>query len=257
MRVAIQALAAILKALAKPNSNWTAPRSPEGRADRAPDPAGARARIRCGGHRGSARRGLPGRAPHARDRGCRGRLSGQDRRSGGAVPAIPFMQREIQDAAYRYQQEIETHARVVVGVNEFVTEAPPPAALFQSDPARRPRQADRLPTSGDGGTGSGGTGPRRPGGGARDRQSRAPAARRRASRRHPGEIGTRLRARSSAFTAHRWHSDPVRRTRLALGSRPWSAPRLPRWPCLVPPAPRGRTCCRTWARPTRRWPRSW
>ena len=40
---------------------------------------------------------------------------------GGAVAAIAFMQREIQDAAYRYQQEVESRARVVVGVNEFVT----------------------------------------------------------------------------------------------------------------------------------------
>jgi methylmalonyl-CoA mutase, N-terminal domain len=63
---------------------------------------------------------------------------------GGAVPAIPFMQREIQDAAYRYQQAIEARARVVVGVNEFVTEAPPPAALFQPDPGAEARQAERL-----------------------------------------------------------------------------------------------------------------
>ncbi len=63
---------------------------------------------------------------------------------GGAVPAIPFMQREIQDAAYRYQQEVEAGARVVVGVNEFVTDAPPPAALFQPDPRGEAQQAERL-----------------------------------------------------------------------------------------------------------------
>jgi methylmalonyl-CoA mutase N-terminal domain/subunit len=63
---------------------------------------------------------------------------------GGAVAAIPFMQREIQDAAYRYQQEVEARARVVVGVNEFVTDAPPPAALFQPDPGGEARQAERL-----------------------------------------------------------------------------------------------------------------
>ena len=63
---------------------------------------------------------------------------------GGAVPAIPFMQREIQDAAYRYQQEVEAGARVVVGVNEFVTDAPPPAALFQPDPGGEAQQAERL-----------------------------------------------------------------------------------------------------------------
>jgi methylmalonyl-CoA mutase N-terminal domain/subunit len=63
---------------------------------------------------------------------------------GGAVAAIAFMQREIQDAAYRYQQEVEARARVVVGVNEFVTDAVPPAALFQPDPAVEGRQAERL-----------------------------------------------------------------------------------------------------------------
>jgi methylmalonyl-CoA mutase N-terminal domain/subunit len=53
---------------------------------------------------------------------------------GGAVAAISFMQREIQDAAYRYQREVEDKARVVVGVNEFVTDEIPPTNLFQVDP---------------------------------------------------------------------------------------------------------------------------
>src|SRR2546425_8969933 len=52
---------------------------------------------------------------------------------GGSVAAVAFMQREIQDAAYRYQREVEDKARIVVGVNEFVTEDPPPANLFQLD----------------------------------------------------------------------------------------------------------------------------
>ncbi len=54
---------------------------------------------------------------------------------GGAVHAIPFMQREIQEVAYRYQQEVEGKQRVVVGVNEFVMDEGPPANLFQVDPA--------------------------------------------------------------------------------------------------------------------------
>jgi methylmalonyl-CoA mutase, N-terminal domain len=52
---------------------------------------------------------------------------------GGAVAAIPFMQREIQDAAYRYQREVEDKARIVVGVNEFVTDDDGQAELFQLD----------------------------------------------------------------------------------------------------------------------------
>ena len=52
---------------------------------------------------------------------------------GGSVAAIGFMQREIQDAAYRYQREVEDKRRIVVGVNEFVTDEAPPANLFQLD----------------------------------------------------------------------------------------------------------------------------
>ena len=63
---------------------------------------------------------------------------------GGAVAAIPFMQREIQDAAYRYQQEVESRARIVVGVNEFATDAPPAAAAFRVDPAVEAAVAERL-----------------------------------------------------------------------------------------------------------------
>jgi methylmalonyl-CoA mutase, N-terminal domain len=63
---------------------------------------------------------------------------------GGAVAAIPFMQREIQDAAYRYQQEVESRARIVVGVNEFVSAEAPPTALFQPSPEVESRQAERL-----------------------------------------------------------------------------------------------------------------
>jgi len=54
---------------------------------------------------------------------------------GGSLHAIGFMQREIQEAAYRYQQEVESKARIVVGVNEFVTDEPRPGGLFQVDPA--------------------------------------------------------------------------------------------------------------------------
>ena len=60
---------------------------------------------------------------------------------GGSVHAIPFMQREIQEAAYRYQQEVEAKARVVVGVNEFVMDEPPPA---QPLPGRRRRRRQAL-----------------------------------------------------------------------------------------------------------------
>src|SRR5262249_43240572 len=43
---------------------------------------------------------------------------------GGSVRAIErgFVQREIQESAYRYQQEVERGDRVVVGVNRFQSE---------------------------------------------------------------------------------------------------------------------------------------
>jgi methylmalonyl-CoA mutase N-terminal domain/subunit len=63
---------------------------------------------------------------------------------GGSVHAIAFMQREIQDAAYRHQQEVESKARIIVGVNEFAADEPPPANLFQPDPAVAARLAERL-----------------------------------------------------------------------------------------------------------------
>jgi len=63
---------------------------------------------------------------------------------GGAVAAIPFMQREIQDAAYRYQREVEDHARIVVGVNEHVTDDLPPGNLFQVDAAVGAALAERV-----------------------------------------------------------------------------------------------------------------
>src|SRR5499425_68196 len=63
---------------------------------------------------------------------------------GGSVNAIAFMQREIQESAYRYQQEVESKARVVVGVNEFVMDEPPPGDLFKIDPTVGRTLAERL-----------------------------------------------------------------------------------------------------------------
>jgi methylmalonyl-CoA mutase N-terminal domain/subunit len=53
---------------------------------------------------------------------------------GGSVNAIGFMQREIQDAAYAYQREVEDRRRIVVGVNDFVTDDGAPMGLFAVDP---------------------------------------------------------------------------------------------------------------------------
>ena len=52
---------------------------------------------------------------------------------GGAVEAISrgFQQKEIQDSAYAYQRAIETDDTVIVGVNKFVIEEPPPTGLLK------------------------------------------------------------------------------------------------------------------------------
>jgi len=63
---------------------------------------------------------------------------------GGAVQAIGFMQREIQEAAYRWQREVEDKRRIVVGVNEFVTDDEPPASLFAVDPGVSQALAERV-----------------------------------------------------------------------------------------------------------------
>jgi methylmalonyl-CoA mutase N-terminal domain/subunit len=65
---------------------------------------------------------------------------------GGVIPAIErgFFQREIAEAAYRYQMEIDTHQRVVVGVNELTEDEPIQIPLLQMDPEGYERQVARL-----------------------------------------------------------------------------------------------------------------
>jgi methylmalonyl-CoA mutase N-terminal domain/subunit len=63
---------------------------------------------------------------------------------GGAVRAIGYMQHEIQEAAYRYQRQIEAGARVIVGVNEFQTDEAPPSGLFRHDPGVGAALAERV-----------------------------------------------------------------------------------------------------------------
>ena len=55
---------------------------------------------------------------------------------GGAPRAIDkgFIQKEIQDSAYRYQMEVESGERVVVGVNKFQIKEETPKGLLKVDP---------------------------------------------------------------------------------------------------------------------------
>ena len=65
---------------------------------------------------------------------------------GGMIGAIEngFVQMEIQRAAYRTNQEIEAGSRVVVGVNKFQAEEPPPANLLRIDPRVEQEQVRSL-----------------------------------------------------------------------------------------------------------------
>ncbi|MGQ9533031.1 MAG: acyl-CoA mutase large subunit family protein [Desulfotomaculales bacterium] len=70
-----------------------------------------------------------------------------DSLGGAKTPAaLEFMQREIHASAYRYQQEVESGRRVVVGVNKFQTaqEERPSWQLLRVDPAVGERQVARL-----------------------------------------------------------------------------------------------------------------
>ncbi len=65
---------------------------------------------------------------------------------GGVVNAIDrgYVQKEIQDAAFRYQQEIERRERIIVGVNEFEIREPKPETLLTVDPKIEKGQRQRL-----------------------------------------------------------------------------------------------------------------
>jgi len=65
---------------------------------------------------------------------------------GGAVAAIEkgFMQREIMESAYRYQKEVESKKRIVVGVNEFTSEEKTPITILRIDPEIEKRLVERL-----------------------------------------------------------------------------------------------------------------
>jgi methylmalonyl-CoA mutase N-terminal domain/subunit len=65
---------------------------------------------------------------------------------GGMVEAIRqnFPQREIADASFRFQQELNDRRRIVVGVNDFTQEDEEPTPILRIDPALERKQTDRL-----------------------------------------------------------------------------------------------------------------
>jgi methylmalonyl-CoA mutase, N-terminal domain len=65
---------------------------------------------------------------------------------GGVVAAIEdtFFQREIAEASFRYQSEVEQGERVVVGVNRYRLEDEPPVEILHIDPTLEAQQVARV-----------------------------------------------------------------------------------------------------------------
>jgi methylmalonyl-CoA mutase, N-terminal domain len=65
---------------------------------------------------------------------------------GGVIPAIKenFFQREIADASFRYQAEVEAKQRVIVGVNRYQLEDEPELEILRIDPALEQKQIQRV-----------------------------------------------------------------------------------------------------------------
>jgi len=65
---------------------------------------------------------------------------------GGMIPAIErgFPQREIAEAAYRYQQEVDRKDKIIVGVNGYVAEEQTPLEILQIDESVARKQNQQL-----------------------------------------------------------------------------------------------------------------
>ncbi len=68
--------------------------------------------------------------------------------AGGAVAAVEagWMQGEIEESAFRWQRQVESGERAIVGVNSFVSETEERIELHAIDPAAERRQLDRTAT---------------------------------------------------------------------------------------------------------------
>ena len=114
---------------------------------RASHPAGDRPRDRGHQHR-STRSAAPTssrRSPNEMERSAYEYFARIDE-LGGMVEAIKrgFPQREIADASFRYQQEVDSGKRIVVGVNEYRLADEEELELHRPDPAVERKQAGRL-----------------------------------------------------------------------------------------------------------------
>src|SRR3989475_3287290 len=71
---------------------------------------------------------------------------GRIRKLGVVVAAIKenFFQREIADASFRYQSEVEQKQRIIVGVNRYDLAEEPPVELLKIDPVLEHQQVTRV-----------------------------------------------------------------------------------------------------------------
>jgi methylmalonyl-CoA mutase N-terminal domain/subunit len=65
---------------------------------------------------------------------------------GGMVAAIErnYPQQEIADASFRFQQEVEARERIIVGVNDYLSDEPLAVPLLAMDPRGEKRHLARL-----------------------------------------------------------------------------------------------------------------
>jgi methylmalonyl-CoA mutase N-terminal domain/subunit len=65
---------------------------------------------------------------------------------GGMIKAIEegYVQKEIANSAYSYQKEVENKERVIVGVNQFAVEEPPPSNLLRVNPEVEKLQKQKI-----------------------------------------------------------------------------------------------------------------
>jgi methylmalonyl-CoA mutase N-terminal domain/subunit len=70
----------------------------------------------------------------------------QIERLGGVVQAIKenFFQKEIAEASFRYQSEVEAEQRVVVGVNRYRLDDEPELDILKIDPVLETKQIERV-----------------------------------------------------------------------------------------------------------------
>jgi methylmalonyl-CoA mutase N-terminal domain/subunit len=65
---------------------------------------------------------------------------------GGVIPAIEqgFFQRELADSAFHYQQQLDAKEKIIVGVNEFISENSETIPILKIDPDIERTQIERL-----------------------------------------------------------------------------------------------------------------